>query len=153
VGQAAGGQRQHHLVDAGQAPLPLAYDLRLEAALAIPWHLKFDRADVGDDGLRACSVAGVARSGPGFVVFFVAEVVGELAFQGGLQDLLRQLLQQPALAGQFDALSAGAVDQLPDQLLVQRVGLPLDRLDFLNRLRRGDHIAHQLFFLDRELHR
>src|SRR2546422_6854733 len=52
--------------------------------------------------------------------------------------------QQPALAGQLDAPGTGPVDQLPDQLLVQCIQLPLYRLGFLNRLSGDDHVAHQL---------
>ncbi|WP_371128098.1 hypothetical protein [Streptomyces sp. 2131.1] len=37
----------------------------------------------------------------------IAEVVGDLAFQGGLQPPLRQLLEQPALTGQLQVLGLG----------------------------------------------
>lgn len=52
VGQAAGGQREHHLIHVGQASLPFADDLRLEGALAVAWHVHADRPDLGEDGLR-----------------------------------------------------------------------------------------------------
>ena len=45
--------------------------------------------------------------------------------QGGLQHPLRQLLQQPALAGQLQPVRPGAVDEHPDQLLV-RTASPAD---------------------------
>jgi hypothetical protein len=35
------------------------------------------------------------------IVLVIAEVVGDLALQGGLQQPLGQLLEQPALAGQL----------------------------------------------------
>ncbi|MPY30192.1 hypothetical protein FNH09_02345 [Streptomyces adustus] len=37
----------------------------------------------------------------------MAEMVSDLAFEGGLEDPLRQLLQQPALAGELDSAAAG----------------------------------------------
>jgi hypothetical protein len=45
-------------------------------------------------------------------------VVGDLALQRGLQQPLGQLLQQPALAGQLQALGLGAAHQLVDRLVV-----------------------------------
>ena len=64
----------------------------------------------------------------------VADVVGDLALQGGLQHPLGQLLQQSARTRQLHALTAGPVDQHRDQLLVRRGttdrlsrGLVLDR--------------------------
>lgn len=77
-------------------------------------------------------------------MLLVAEVVGALALQGGLQHALGQLLQQPALAGQLQPARAGPVDQLPDQLLVQHVRRQLDRPDLFNRLGRDSHVAHQV---------
>jgi hypothetical protein len=56
-------------------------------------------------------------------VLVVAEVVGDLALQGGLQNRLGQLLQQPALAGQLQTLAAGLFDELVDQFLLDRRGL------------------------------
>ncbi|WP_028805596.1 hypothetical protein [Streptomyces sp. 142MFCol3.1] len=55
-------------------------------------------------------------------------MIGDLAFQGGLQHPLGQLLQQPSLAGQLQALTAGPVNQHRDQLLVRRGRT--DRLDY-----------------------
>jgi hypothetical protein len=59
-GQTAGMQRQHDLIDAGQPPLPLGHDHRLEAAVAIPRHLDGDLTRVGEHRLGAFPVAGVA---------------------------------------------------------------------------------------------
>lgn len=50
-------------------------------------------------------------------------MVGDLALQGGLQNLLGQLLQQPALAGQLQPLAVGLLDELVDQLLLDRRSL------------------------------
>ncbi|GAA3372588.1 hypothetical protein GCM10017744_104700 [Streptomyces antimycoticus] len=62
------------------------------------------------------AVAAVAALG---IVLVVAEVIGDLALQGGLQHPLGELLQQPALTGQLQALAAGPVHQHPDQLVVR----------------------------------
>ncbi len=55
------------------------------------------------------------------VVAAVAEVIGELALERGLDQPLGQLGQQPALTGQHKALRAGPPDQAVDQLLVDGV--------------------------------
>lgn len=151
--QTSRGQRQHHLVHARQSPLPLHDDLRLEAAAAVAGHVDLDRPDVGQHSLGAASVAGVPATRAGRVVLLISEVVGDLALQGGFQHALGQLLQQSALAGQLQAPLAGPIDQLPDQLVVQQVCRQIDRPDLFNRLDGGSHVAHQVFFLDRELHR
>ena len=117
-GQALRGQRDDHLVDAGQALLPLLDDLRLEGAVAVAGHGYLHRADVGQHGLGAFAVAGVAAVLAGRIMLVIAEVVGDLALQGGLQQPLGQLLQQPALAGQLQTLGLGPVHQLVDQLVV-----------------------------------
>jgi hypothetical protein len=52
-------------------------------------------------------------------VLVIADVIGDLAFQGGLQHPLGQLLQQPALPGQLQPVGPGTVDQHRDQLLVR----------------------------------
>lgn len=52
-------------------------------------------------------------------MLLVADVVGDLAFQGGLQHPFGQLLQQPALAGRLQALIAGPVNQHRNELLVR----------------------------------
>jgi hypothetical protein len=51
----------------------------------------------------------------------VAEMVGELALKGALQDQLGHLLQQPIRADQADALRAGPLDQVRGELLVHRI--------------------------------
>lgn len=114
------GQGEHHFVHAGQAALPLLDDLRLEAAGGVPGHPDLDRADVGQHGLRTSAIAAVAVVLPGRIVLLVADMVGDLALQRGLQHWLGQLLQQHTLAGQLQALTAGPVDQHRDELFVRR---------------------------------
>lgn len=111
--EAFGIQRQHDLVDPRQAPLPLTDDLRLERARPVPRHIDLHRAvAVGHDRLRPSAVTDVARPDTGLVVLFVAEVLGHLLVQHGLQDRLGQLLEQPVRARQRQPLFLGGSDQL-----------------------------------------
>ena len=68
----------------------------------------------------------------GAALLVMAKVVGDLAFQGGLQPL-GQLLEQPTLAGQLQALSLSTADQLVDELVVHLLRrLRLSGLDGLS---------------------
>jgi hypothetical protein len=58
---------------------------------------------------------------PGRVVAAVAQVVGELALERGLDQPLGQLREQPALAGQLQPAGTGTPGQLGDQLFVDSV--------------------------------
>ncbi len=150
-GQAFGGQRDDHLVDPGQALLPLLDDLRFEGAVAVAGHGYLHRADVGQHG-GASAVAGVAAVLARRIVLVIAEVVGDLAFQGGLQEPLGQLLQQPALAGQLQALGLGPAHQLVDQLVVH--GLRRYNRCRLDSVLLGHVLTgHRCILHDRELHR
>jgi hypothetical protein len=149
VSEALRGQRQHHLVNPGQTPLPLLDDLRLEVAGHITRDADLDRADVGQHGLGPAAVAAVAAVLPGRVVLLIAEVVGDLALQRGLQNPLGQLLQQPALTGQLEPLAASSVHQHRDQLLVRhRLGGQL-----LPELPLDDGLIHLASLLDQQIHR
>ena len=121
MGKSLGGQRDHQIVHPGQAALPLADQLRLEAAGSVPRHLDFDRPDVGQHGFRAGAVAGVATVAAGRVVLGVAEVIVHFAFDRGLHHCLRQPGEKAALAGQLQPLRACPVGELRDQLLVQSI--------------------------------
>jgi hypothetical protein len=150
-GQTLGGQRNDHLINPGQPPLPLAHDLRLEAAVPVPWHADLHRAEVGDDGLGAGTVAAVARLASTALVLVVAEMVGDFAFQRGLQHQPGQPAEEPVLPDQFHARGAGLVDQPGHQLPIRLLVLGL--LGVLARhagvlqvgLRRClDHSTHQV---------
>lgn len=81
-----------------------------------------------------------------------AQVVGDLPFEGGLQQSLRQLLEQAALARQLQVSGLGPIDQLVDELVVQ----PLRwlRLSRLGGLGLGHVVTgHRCIFLNQELHR
>ncbi len=58
---------------------------------------------------------------PPGVVAVVTEVIGELAFERGLQQPPGQLLQQTTLAGQLQPTRTGPRRESVDQLLVDRV--------------------------------
>jgi hypothetical protein len=114
-------QRQDQLVDPRQAPSALADDLGLEAAVAVAGHVNPHRPDLGQHRLAAVAVAGVPAIAAHGVMLAVAEVVGQLAFQGGLDQPLGELGQQPTLPGQLQPAVAGLPDQPVQQLLVDRV--------------------------------
>ncbi|KDO06061.1 hypothetical protein DV26_35840 [Amycolatopsis mediterranei] len=82
----------------------------------------------------------------------IAEVVGDLALECGLQQPLRQLRQHPALAGQRQPASLRAAHQLRHELLVQAIQPGLG-LRVLSVLHAGHHVGHQVHFHDREIHR
>ncbi len=118
----ADGQREHHLIHTGQPALTPLDDLRLERTLTIPGNVENNRPDLGHHRLRASAVAGISAGR--LLVLLVPKVVGDLTLERGLEDLLRELLQQPALAGQPDPVRLRPVHQLADQLLVQRLRSP-----------------------------
>ncbi|MDQ1064589.1 hypothetical protein QFZ32_000028 [Streptomyces canus] len=151
-GQALRGQRDDHLVDAAQALLPLLDDLWFEGAVAVAGHDYLHRSDISQDGLGAFAVAGIAAVLASRVVLVIAEVIGDLALQGGLQQPLGQLLEQPALTGQLQTLGLGSAHQLVDQLVVH--SLCLHSLHGLDSLGSGHVLTgHRCTFHDRELHR
>lgn len=85
-------------------------------------------------------------------MFVVAEVVGDLTLKSGLREPLGQLLEQPALAGQMQALGLSPAHELVDQPVVHR--LRRHRLRRLGGLHLGHVVAgHRCIFHDRELHR
>ena len=69
-------------------------------------------ADVGRHRLRVGAVAAVARPAALHGVGLVAEMIGELHLQTGLQHLTDQRREQPVLTGQLHPLGAGPSDQL-----------------------------------------
>ena len=113
-------------------------------------HVDLDRADLGQHGLRPVPVAGVAAVAAGRVVAVVAQVVGDLAFQRGLDQALGELGEQPALAGQLQSARAGPPGQAGDQLLVDRVQLVRARrflaheLVQVHGLLLGHHVSHRV---------
>ncbi|MEU2842844.1 hypothetical protein ABZ776_38210, partial [Streptomyces sp. NPDC007076] len=79
-------------------------------------------------------------------------MVGDLAFEGRFQKPLGQLLKQPALAGQLQALGLSPAHQLVNQPVVHRFRRHrLRRLDSLDL--RHVIAGHRCIFHDRELHR
>jgi hypothetical protein len=91
-------------------------DLRLEAAVPVARHGDLDRADIGQYRLRPGAVARVPAVFAGRIVFLIAEMVSDLAVQGGLDHPLGQLLQQASFTGQLQARCAGLLDQPAHQL-------------------------------------
>ena len=137
-GQALGIQRQHHLIDPRQPPLPLADDLRLERAIAVPRHP--DRhlaAALGQHRLSPGAVTHIPGLAGRRAVLVMAQVLGQLLVQRRLQHRLGQLLEQPIRAGQRQAPLPGPGHQLLRHLFLSG-RLPLALLGHIAQCR-GHH--------------
>lgn len=117
-GQALGAQRDHHLIDAVQAPLALADRLRVERAVTITRHVKLHRADLGQHRLRAGAIARVAAVAALARVLVIAQMLAHLDLKPGLQHPLGEPGQQPVGADQVDPLAASLLHQLRHELLI-----------------------------------
>ena len=95
---AAGVEPEHPLIQAGQARLALADQLRLKAAVAVPRRLDLDRPELGVQPLRRRAVAGVARPAGRRLTGRIAQVLGQLGAQRRLEHPARELRDQPARA-------------------------------------------------------
>jgi hypothetical protein len=94
-GQAAGVERQDHLVDLPEAPCPLGHDLRLEGAIPVARHVDRDRTVRRGNCLARAAITRVTGAGAGQIVAGVAELVGHLGLQGALDHGLGHLVEQP----------------------------------------------------------
>jgi hypothetical protein len=149
VGEALRGQRQHHLIHAAQAPLPLAHQTRFERPRPVPGHVDLHWPDLGRHRLRPVPVAVVLPSAFGPLTPLMAQMIGELALQGRLQHPAGQLGQQTTLTGQLRATGLGPGHQLPNQLLTHGIQRASRGLHGLGVTR---HVSHQLSLPARELH-
>jgi hypothetical protein len=142
-------QRQDHLVHTAQTPLTLLDQLRLEGPGPIPRHSDLDRPRLGDHRLGPVPVAVVLPAALGPLTVLVAQVIGELALQRGLQHPLRQLLQQAAFPGELHPTGLSPGHQLSHQPVIHGArpthsGLPGPDVTC--------HVSHQLSLPARELH-
>ena len=147
VGQPFRGQGNDHFLHAGQPPLPLSDNFRLEAGIPVPRHRDLHRPGLGDYRLRPAPIAGIAAVPPGRVVLAIAEVVVHLALERALDDHLGQLPQQAALAGQLQPAGPGPLGELAQQLLISRRQLRPVLAPVLC------HVSHLVSPPSRELHR
>jgi len=115
--QALGVQGDDGLVEPAQPAHMPRQDSGLEAARPVPRHVDTDLPDVGAHRLRCRPVPRVAAWS--WVAVVVAEVVGQLRGQRGLEDPLGQPAQQPTRPSQRDPVGTGLLDQ-PDGVLVER---------------------------------
>ena len=111
-GHALGVERDDVASQAIQATFALADRDRLEGAVAVPRDPQVDLADLGRDRLRIRAVAAVARPSALDGVWLVADMIGHLDLETGLEHLAHQRRQQPVVAGQLDTLGTGPLDQL-----------------------------------------
>ena len=89
-------EREDLVVEALEAPLPLAHDQRLEAALPVPGRFDPHRSVLGRECLRGRTIAGVARAAGRLLVRLVAEMLGQLRRHRPLHQPLRQLGEHTA---------------------------------------------------------
>ena len=89
----------------------LGYRDRLEGALTVPRHPQLHRSDIGPHRLGIGAIATVPRTPTDRLVRLVAQMVGHLDIQTGLQHLADHRRQQTVLAGQRHALAASTVDE------------------------------------------
>ena len=103
--QTLGVQREHHLIDPGQPPLALLDDLGFKRRGLVPRHVDLNGAcGLGQHRLGPGAVADVARPRTGRVVLFIAQVLGQLLIERGLEHRLSQLFEQPIGPSQGQAL-------------------------------------------------
>jgi hypothetical protein len=114
--QTPGREGEHDLVDAVQAAFALGQDHRLERPVPIPRDLDLHGPDLGQHGLGPGAVAHVLRDR--HLTMLMAQVLRQLGFQCRLEDVLRQLVQQPTGADQAHALLLGLGQQPFGQLFL-----------------------------------
>src|SRR5512135_1828724 len=115
--------------------------------ITISRHGDLHRPGIGDHGLGAVTITGIAAITAGRVVLAVAEVVIEFALQCALYHHFRQLAQQAALAGQLQPARTGPLGELAQQLLIGR-RQPRRLLALA-----CPHIRHWCLLVCQELHR
>jgi hypothetical protein len=98
--------------------LPLLHDLRLEGTFPVSGHLDLDRSDIVDHGLRPLPVPRVAAVLPGWIMPVIAKTVRHLTLESGLQQPLRQLLEQTALTGHLQGLGLSLDNNLVQEPVI-----------------------------------
>jgi ethanolamine ammonia-lyase small subunit len=79
-------------------------DLRINGAVGVAGHFDLDRPDLGEHRLGPSAVTRIAAATAHWVVLVIAQVLGHLSIQRGLQHVLRQLVEQPVGPDQFNSL-------------------------------------------------
>jgi hypothetical protein len=121
----AGIQRDNHLIQATQPPLPFRYQPRLEAAGPVPRHVQPDIPDLGSHRLARRPVPGIRRPPTGWIALFIPQVRGLLGGQPPLQDRLNHRRQETAFTGQLQATGINPSHQIIEQPGIQHL---VDRL-------------------------
>jgi hypothetical protein len=91
-------ERDDLLIEAVEARLVLLDELRLELRSAVAGHVNAHLPALASQRLWRGAIARVAGVGAGGVVLLVAEVVGEFAVEGTLDESFGELLEQAVLA-------------------------------------------------------
>jgi hypothetical protein len=95
----AGVHVKDPIVQASELRLALFDQLRLEAGVAVAWRVHRDGPELGPDGLAGRPVAMVASPARRCLPRRIAQMVGQLALQRGVDHPPRELGEQAARAG------------------------------------------------------
>jgi hypothetical protein len=99
--------------------LPLAHNDWLERRAPIARHVDLDRADIGDDRLRADPVAGVLTVAACRVVGVVTEMFRPLRLERRLQHLLGEPSEETTRTDQRHPLSPRPVHELTCETFIE----------------------------------
>ena len=95
--------------------LPLRDDLRLEGAGTVPQDIDLDRAGLAQHRLRPGAVTSVPIDRTTPLMLVIAEMIGDLALQRGLDHQPSQLCEQTALAVHGQSRALRFAHELRDQ--------------------------------------
>ena len=105
-------QADDHVRQAANTARAFSHQPRLERPSAVPWGGQVDIADLSAQPFRGEPIPRIARSVTGSVMLLIAQMVGELSLQPGLQNPLHQLRQKPALTSQLHPIPVDAGHQI-----------------------------------------
>jgi hypothetical protein len=128
-GQPASRQRQHDLLDAIQAALTLAHNGWREGCVPVAGYCDVSWPDLGHHCLGAGAMARVTPVATHGFVLVIAQVLGHLRLQCGLEHRPHQSGQQTTLANQLHPLGTGLLHQFLRKSLL--INLSRHRLDHL----------------------
>ncbi len=114
--------QRDHVPRQALEPAPMLGDRhRRERALSVARHRQIDLADLGLDAFGRRPVARVRRPASLGGMTLVAQMLGHLDLQAGLEHLAHQTRQQPPVAGQLHALSTRPGHQMLGPVLHRRL--------------------------------
>jgi hypothetical protein len=122
---AAGIQADDHLIQAAEPARPLGYQLRGEAAVAVPRDRQLHLTDLAGDGLRAGAVTRVRKQRRLRIAALITDMISQLGFQATLQRRFQHAAQQAVIAAQRHL---AGVDLVEDPIQRTRGLQPISQL-------------------------